>query len=158
LTSAMYLTMIVLAASAAFGTYERTGLIVAAVLATLLWLRSRRKVLGAIALAAAVPLGAYLAPADWIDRMATITEYHQEASATHRLDVWRWTFDYTLEHPLGGGFEMHRIDQLGGLEPDGGRHFMYAHNDYFEVLGEQGWPGLAIFVGMIATTFFYLYA
>jgi putative inorganic carbon (HCO3(-)) transporter len=158
LTSAMYLTIIVLAVSAAFGTYERTGLVVAAVLATLLWLRSRRKVLGAIALAAAVPLGTYLAPADWMDRMATITEYRQEGSAVHRLDVWRWTFDYALQHPLGGGFEMHRIDQLGEVRPDGSRHFMYAHNDFFEVLGEQGWPGLAIFVGMIATTFFYLYA
>ncbi len=158
LTSAMYLTMIVLAASAAFGTYERTGLIVAAVLAALLWLRSRRKVLGAIALAAAVPLGAYLAPANWMDRMATITEYRQEGSAEHRLDVWRWTVDYALEHPLGGGFEVHQIDELGGIRPDGTIGGLYAHNDFFEVLGEQGWPGLAIFVSLIATSFFYLRA
>jgi len=43
LTGAMYLTMIVIAFGAAYGTYERTAVIVAAVLAAMFWLKSRRR-------------------------------------------------------------------------------------------------------------------
>jgi probable O-glycosylation ligase (exosortase A-associated) len=152
LTSAMYLTIILIAFGAAYGTYERTALVVAAVLAALLWLKSRRKVLLGAALAVVTLLGAYLAPGDWMERMGTITE----ASHESRLEVWQWTFDYALEHPLGGGFEVHRIDGLGGVNPDGSKAGLYAHNDFFEVLGEQGWLGLTIFLALIATSVFYL--
>jgi probable O-glycosylation ligase (exosortase A-associated) len=156
LTSAMYFTMIVLAASAAYGTYERTALIVAAVLAALLWLKARRKILTAIALAAAIPIGVFVAPTDWLDRMATMTDPHHETSAEHRLDVWSWTFNYALEHPLGGGFQVYEINQLGGANAEGPRLGMAYHNDFFEVLGELGWPGLVMFIGLIATSILYL--
>jgi len=151
-TSAMYLTIIVIAFSAAYGTYERTAIVVAGVLAILLWLKSRRKILLG-ALFVAVPLvGVSFVSADWMERMATITEPGHES----RLDVWQWTLDYALEHPLGGGFEVHQIDGLGPINPDGSKSWLYAHNDFFEVLGEQGWLGLTIFVALIATSVFYL--
>jgi putative inorganic carbon (hco3(-)) transporter len=86
-----------------------------------------------------------------MERMATITEGHES-----RLDVWQWTLSYALEHPLGGGFEVHQIDGLGIVKADGSRAGLYAHNDFLEVLGEQGWPGLAIFLALIATSIFYL--
>jgi len=152
LTSAMYLTIIVIAFCAAYGTYERTAVVVAAVLATLLWLKSRRKMLLGAAFVVATLVGASFVPADWMERMATIAEPGHE----NRLDVWRWTLDYALEHPLGGGFEVHQIDRLGPVNPDGSRSWLYAHNDFFEVLGEQGWLGLTIFVALIATSVFYL--
>lgn len=153
LTSVMYLTMIVIAGGATYGTYERTGLVVAAVLAALLWLRSRHKVLVGAALVAATLIGANLAPADWLDRMDTITS--STSAETGRVQVWLWTFNYVLEHPLGGGFEVYEINQLGEM-PDGRRWSVAYHNDFFEVLGEQGWPGLAIFVGLISTSIIYL--
>ncbi len=156
LTSAMYLTMIVIAFGAAYGTYERTAVIVAAVLAALFWLKSRRKVLVAAALAAVAVVSVNVAPADWLDRMATITEYKEERAAASRLDVWRWTFNYAVEHPLGGGFNLYLIDKLGPVNPDGSRAGLAYHNNFVEVLGEQGWPGLAIFVALIATSVIYL--
>ncbi len=156
LTSAMYLTIIVMAFGASYGTYERTAIIVAAVLAALTWLTSRRKVLFGVALAMLTLLGAYLTPTDWQERMTTITEYNQEASAARRIVVWEWTFNYALEHPLGGGFNLYYSNQLGGVNPDGSKGGLAYHNDFFEVLGEQGWPGLAIFLVLIATSVFYL--
>jgi len=156
LTGAMYLTMIVIAFGAAYGTYERTAIVVAAVLAALFWLTSRRKVLIAAALVGGTLLGARFAPESWMERMSTITEYHQEASAAHRIDVWQWTFDYVLEHPLGGGFQLYEIDELGPVRPDGSKWGLAYHNDFIEVLGEQGWPGLAIFLALIATSIIYL--
>ena len=111
LTGAMYLTMIVIAFGAAYGTYERTGLIVGAVLAALLWLKSQRKLLLGAALAAAVPLGIHLMPTEWLDRMGTI-----ESTANgenDRVIVWEWSFNYAVEHPLGGGFQIYRDRSIG---------------------------------------------
>jgi len=113
-------------------------------------------VLVAAALAAVAVVSVNVAPADWLDRMATITEYKEERAAASRLDVWRWTFNYAVEHPLGGGFNLYLIDKLGPVNPDGSRAGLAYHNNFVEVLGEQGWPGLAIFVALIATSVIYL--
>jgi len=92
--------------------------------------------------------------------MATIQDYQQDQSASTRLAIWQWTFDYAVENPFGGGFEAYRQNRLrieltgsqeaGSVErierevvADQGRAY---HSAYFEMLGEQGFPGLALFL------------
>ena len=142
------------------GTSTRTGLLCIVLVAVLLLRDTRRKVLylcilGAIGLAA-VPL----LPSAFTDRMSTIKTYKADESASTRLAVWAWTWDYAKTHPFGGGFEMYRQNQIRydtekvegsgsnvsidrKLTIDKARAF---HSAYFEMLGEQGWPGLILWL------------
>ena len=142
------------------GTSTRTGLLCIVLVAVLLLRETKRKVmylclLGAIGLAA-VPL----LPSAFTDRMSTIKTYKADESAATRLAVWAWTWDYAKTHPFGGGFEMYRqnhirydtekVEGSGGnvtvdhqLTIDKARAF---HSAYFEMLGEQGWPGLILWL------------
>ena len=142
------------------GTQARTGLVCALLLAALGLRDSKRRAayLGGIAALALVALP--LVPAAFSARMDTITNYQSDESASTRLAVWKWTWDYALEHPLGGGFEIYRTNELqvnkvetsrsGGTTTrevlpytDRARAF---HNSYFEMLGEQGFPGLLMWL------------
>jgi probable O-glycosylation ligase (exosortase A-associated) len=142
------------------GTSTRTGLLCIGLLALLMIRDAKRKfvylaTLGALGLAA-VPF----LPSAFTERMETIKTYQADASASTRIAVWKWTMDYVKTHPLGGGFEAYRQNQIryekvavqedGGsakvdrsLEIDKARAY---HSAYFEMLGEQGYPGLAIWL------------
>lgn len=143
------------------GTAARTGLICIAFLGVLILRTSRHKFLfaslGAFALIATVPF----LPKAYLERMSTITRPAGDESASTRMAVWRWTLDYVKVHPMGGGFDAYRgnsftyktraeVDQGGGRKKvqsfevtDKARAY---HSAYFEMLGEQGYPGLALWL------------
>ncbi len=52
-----------------------------------------------------------LSPA-FSDRMATIKTYQADESASTRLAVWQWTWEYAKTHPFGGGFEAYRQNRI----------------------------------------------
>ncbi len=63
-----------------------------------------------------------------------------------RLAVWRWTLDFALTHPFGGSFNSFLVNHIELT--DGTIQFGRAfHSSHFEVLGELGWPGLAMYHG-----------
>src|SRR3546814_20783070 len=84
-----------------------------------------------------------------------------DLSASTRIAVWKWTWDYAKDHPGGGGFEAYLgnslsyySQQLEGpaasqsvertLVVDKGRAY---HSAYFELLGEQGYFGFVVWIG-----------
>ena len=142
------------------GTQARTGLICIAALIVLALRHVKRRVLyiGVLGLVglAAIPM----LPTSFSERMGTIQEYKADESASTRLAIWAWTIDYATQNPFGGGFEAYRQNKLqialtntqgdGPLAQvkqdvvtDEGRAY---HSSYFEMLGEQGFPGLAIYL------------
>lgn len=147
------------------GTEARTGLICIAVLGVMMLRAVKRRFLylfGALVLGlTAIPF----LPESFTKRMDTLNEVNADESASTRLAVWRWTLDYAGDHPFGGGFDSYRGNSFRyeartsskfdpnaptAHEPgativieDKGRAF---HSAYFEMLGEQGWPGLAIWL------------
>ena len=156
----MYLGLFFGCIVAGIGTYERDALVGIAVVLGALWLRSRRKLLwatvGGITL---VALGAYVIGTNsiWVQRMLTIGNT-QESSSLGRLLVWEWTLRFVQDHPFGGGFYAYVIDTI--TYPPTQEfpepvivHGKAFHSIYFELLGEQGWPGLALFFTLIGTTF-----
>ncbi|MFS2109706.1 putative O-glycosylation ligase, exosortase A system-associated [Sphingomonas sp. Sphisp140] len=143
------------------GTSTRTGLLCIGLVALLMIRDAKRKVvyltaLGCLGLAA-VPF----LPSSFTERMGTIKTYKADASASTRLAVWQWTMDYAKAHPMGGGFEAYRQNKIRyekvavegegagqqkidrSLEVDSARAY---HSAYFEMLGEQGYPGLALWL------------
>ncbi len=150
------------------GTEARTGLVCAAALAVLVFFHAKHKLAlitgaGLIALCA-VPF----LPNSFTNRMDTISSYQADSSASTRVQVWKWTMDYARQNPLGGGFDsylqnsftyqtMNKIDQGGTVRvefatvTDRGRAF---HSSYFEMLGEQGYPGLFMWLLLNLGTLF----
>jgi len=142
------------------GTSTRTGLVCIALLIILMLRDTKRRVvylslIGMVGLAA-VPF----LPSTFTERMGTIKTYQADASASTRIEVWKWTIAYAKDHPFGGGFEAYRQNTIRydtvkvegeannatldkTLQVDSGRAY---HSAYFEMLGEQGYPGLAIWL------------
>lgn len=149
-----------LAIVTAIGTFERSALVGLVVLVTYMWLRTQRKLRSGLMVGLIACLVVYATSAAWNTRIATIGNFEKENSAFVRVLVWKWTLGFTASHPLGGGFDAYLIDHVevpGGDEDPGGTQFARAfHSIYFEVLGEQGYPGLAMFLLLAASTFFKL--
>lgn len=149
----VYLGMAFLALMTAIGTYQRSGLVGLVVVGVTLAMYSRHKILVSIMSVAVGIAVAYMTSDAWVSRISTIGSYQSDTSAMTRILVWRWTLDYVISHPLGGGFEMFRINAIfhppSASNPTGiveyGRAF---HSIYFEVLGEHGWIGLSLLLGL----------
>jgi probable O-glycosylation ligase (exosortase A-associated) len=143
------------------GTQARTGLICLAVLAVLMLRSTKRRFLYVGLIGAAFLIAVPLLPSGFTNRMDTIKDYKGDQSASTRLAVWAWTWDFAKDHPFGGGFDAFRQNKLrfeltttdGGGGPtqdvesriatDQARAY---HSAYFEMLGEQGYPGLMIWL------------
>jgi probable O-glycosylation ligase (exosortase A-associated) len=142
------------------GTAARTGLVCIAVLGVLLLRSARYRFVYAgiagLAVVAAIPF----LPQSYMQRMETITQYQGDESASTRIQVWKWTLDYVGDHPWGGGFDAYRGNSFtydtrrvtgdGNNQTieyvqvtDRGRAY---HSSYFEMLGEQGWFGLFLWL------------
>ncbi len=150
---AMFLALIGLAIAAAVGTYERTALVGLAVVGVFCWARSRHKIAFGLACAVVLAVLAFGTSSGWNARISTVDQFQQESSALGRILVWRWTLGFVGTHPLGGGFDSYTVDTITfPPPPDGGeplvRHGIAFHSIYFEVLGEHGWPGLFLFLGL----------
>lgn len=142
------------------GTSTRTGLLCIVLLAVLMLRDAKRRMLY-LALIAATPVVVYpFLPPSFVARMQTIKGYQGDSSASTRVAVWAWTADYAKTHPFGGGFEAYRGNHIRfetvkasgdgnnvaferKLEIDKARAY---HSAYFEMLGEQGYPGLALWL------------
>lgn len=142
------------------GTQARTGLVCIAVLGVLA-LRSVKRRFLFISLAGVLALMAVpFLPKEFTDRMTTIENHQSDQSASTRIAVWKWTWEYVQDNPLGGGFDAYRgntiryhtktadtsgntTDVESTLIEDKARAY---HSSYFEMLGEQGWPGFIMWM------------
>ncbi len=152
----IYLAAPGIAIVGAFGTFARAALVACFVWAALTWWQSRRKLMVAAMMVAATTAVVPLMGDAWLARISTSLEPRQEQSANTRLLVWAWTIDLANSHPAGAGFNSYlgnRVtarDEYGLEIVEEGRAF---HSIYFEVLGEHGWIGLAIFFAIFAVFF-----
>jgi len=141
---------ILMALAAMIGTSARAGLLALGAYLLLAVRRIWHKLLlcGCAALIGYLILP-YL-PSNWTNRMQTIETYDQDQSAEGRFKVWAWTYQYAKGHPEGGGFDIYKTE---GFE-SGPIAF---HSIYFELLGEQGFVGLGLYVLIMGGTLIGLY-
>jgi probable O-glycosylation ligase (exosortase A-associated) len=152
LRDVIYIGFIVIGAFGAIGTYARTAIIGACVLAAGLLLHSRRKMVFLILMVPIVLALSVFLTTRWTARISTIENPTADTSADTRLIIWQWTRDYADSHPLGGGFYVHSTSEIAvpipGEEQPMIEHGRAPHSVYFEVLGEHGWIGLGLFLGV----------
>lgn len=128
------------------GSYSRGALLGGVAMLVFLWLKSQKKLLVGLILALAVPPILMFMPSQWVDRMQTIETYEEDGSAMGRINAWGYAMNLVKDRPLvGGGFECWTPDLFERWAPNPYK-VHDAHSIYFEVLGEQGIPGLILFL------------
>ena len=144
------------------GTEARTGLVCIAALGLCLLRYTEKRLMFIVAAPVLGLMALPFLPQSYYDRMATIAQPGGDESASTRMQVWAWTIDYAASNPMGGGFDSYRSNSFTYTIPvrttneegnttntqyrevtDEGRAF---HSSFFELLGEQGYPGLAIWL------------
>ena len=147
---AMLGTMAVVSA-AALGSQSRGALIAIASMVAFLWWNGKNKIQSAILIAlVSIPLIMFM-PESWTARMATIEGYEDDRSVLGRFSAWWSAWNSAFHYPFGVGFNSARAELFAKYSPY--PDFVHAaHSIYFQVLGNHGFVGLAIFVMIFLTT------
>ncbi|GAK32238.1 O-antigen polymerase [Iodidimonas nitroreducens] len=144
------LATMVMTSFAIIGTTSRGGFLgLVAIAIALVWKSRQRAAFIALALALGSVL-IFFVPQQWVERMETIKEYDQDASAMGRIDAWIFASRLAIERPItGGGFRpYYDSDLFMRLVPDAAMP-RAIHSIYFEVLGDHGFVGLGLFLGLL---------
>lgn len=134
-------------------TYSRGALVGLAAISPLLFLKARKKALVLLLLVPVAWVGPDLLPKHLVQRAGTIETYQQDNSAMQRIQAWGVAWNVALSSPLvGAGFKLEDTEtqkwmsyaMFKGDWPD--QSARAAHSVYFQMLGEQGFTGLILFV------------
>ncbi len=105
---------------------------------------------GWAAVLAGTLLSMQLTDPGWWRRMETISNWRQDASSTGRVTLWKAAFDMASDYPFGiglGNFHHTVMQYVPDLDV-----VRSAHNTIIACLAELGWPGLFVFVLILAIT------
>lgn len=133
--------------AAIIGTYSRGGLIAMAAMLGFLWLKSRARL--ALGLAGMILVSATLLfmPAKYFERISTINNVQQDTSFQGRIDAWVVALGVAKDRVLGAGFDGPRQAAIWNQYRPGAES-RASHSIYFMVLGEHGFIGLALYLGI----------
>lgn len=137
--------VIMLCALAAIGSQSRGAMLGMVAMGAFFWIKSRSRFFTVLLTAVAAGLILMVMPQAWFDRMSTIETYQQDASAEGRINAWKMAFNLAKDRPLGGGFNAFQRGMFAVYAPDPS-NVHDSHSIYFEVLGEHGFFGLALFL------------
>ena len=152
------------------GTQSRGGFLALAALGAYMYIKSERKVLMTFLIVAIVIGLTPFISDDYTSRIDTIQTADQDASFMGRVVAWKLSFIMAVKHPFfGGGFKS--LEYFPVWKELSREFFSYpwfytgsampnttvgraAHSVYFQVLGEQGFGGLILYLGCLASAFF----
>jgi probable O-glycosylation ligase (exosortase A-associated) len=139
------LVLMLLTALCILGTQSRGALLAIGAMSLYLWRHSQQRILAGLALVIlAFSLVAFM-PDTWMRRMETITTYERDSSAMGRINAWRMAVNLASDRLPGGGFDVTTPDLFARYAPNPA-DIHAAHSIYFQVLGEHGFIGLALFL------------
>jgi probable O-glycosylation ligase (exosortase A-associated) len=135
---------------AVLGTYSRGGLVALVIVAGALFLKSRGRLAVALVIVVVGFTAYHFMPAQWTDRMGTLHHAEQTDSGETRIQSYEFALNVALHRPLlGGGFNVYQSDNLWRSYGPEGAIPRAIHSIYFRVLGEQGFPGLVLFLMLL---------
>lgn len=146
-------------------TYSRGALLgLFAVLLAIFWRNKGRILLLCLVAALGFSFVQGFIPSKWFARQETTLEYREDNSAMQRIQAWSVAKNIALDRPLlGAGFNfeyasnserwLSYADFLG----DWHNRTRAAHSIYFQVLGQHGFLGLILFLGLLFGSFFKLH-
>jgi probable O-glycosylation ligase (exosortase A-associated) len=144
----------VFASFAILGSQSRGALLSVLAMAFMLGLKGKYPVRTSLGLGLLVVLVIAFMPDSWTQRMDTIQTYQADTSAMSRIWTWTTLWNAAVDRPLvGAGLQADNLRVFAKYAPvDGyevfqGKVFV-AHSIYFQALGEHGFPGLALYLGI----------
>ena len=147
------LIAMVLTVFSVIGSYSRGALLGLAAIAMAGIFRTRHRFVYLALLALlAIPALNFM-PDSFHERMQSISNAGTDASFQGRVDAWQVAFYVARDHfPLGVGFYGPQLKEIFNAYLPGATSHA-AHSIYFQVLGEHGFIGLAIYLVLIAAAF-----
>lgn len=142
-------------------TYSRGGLLGLATVLVLIAIMSRYRIIAFASLGVVTLFILSFAPLAWTNRMDKMAHGEVDSSMMQRMIAWRTGWNLALDHPItGGGLEAFPdVTVFQHYQPEempGGRASAGPHSIYFQVVGELGFPGLALFLLLIGSCLFSL--
>jgi len=135
-----------LSTAAILASYSRGAVLAIAAMAMFLIMKSRRRAPILVAVILAIPVAFAFMPDKFFQRLETIGTYEQDASAMGRINAWWFAYNVAVDRPIvGGGYDVFDRGLFARYAPNP-TDFHDAHSIYFEVLGEQGFIGLFLFL------------
>lgn len=147
-------------------TYSRGAWLGLIAVGSLLYMQSKRKLLIAtvlVPITLAGVVGVAFLPDKLLDRANTITTDTEtmDTSALARLQAWSVATNIALTYPLGAGYTVDAMPfaewiRYSDIEHPGLFKVQAAHSIYFQMLGDHGFVGLALFLVMIGASYLTL--
>lgn len=142
-------------------TYSRGALLGLGVVLAAIILKTRHKIL-ALSLATATAFFVFAAAPDaWMNRMSGFMKGNVDASAEQRLVSWGTSWRFSHDYPIAGGsFDvLPNVDVFQRYKPRPlplGFLSSGPHSIYFQLLADQGFVGLGLFLLLIGSCFWTL--
>jgi len=143
---ALTVTMLMCAA-AALGSQSRGALLAISAMTLVLWWRGKSRFVGGVLIAVTAVVLIGFMPDTWTDRMNTMKTYEDDGSAMGRISAWWNAWNLAFHYPLGVGFNAARPELFARFSPYPD-DVHAAHSIYFQVLGNHGFVGLALYLAL----------
>lgn len=146
--------VILLSAAAAVGSHSRGALLALIAIGFVFWLRSSRKALISAMILVVTLAILPMMPEHYWERMETIKTYEEDASARGRLNAWAVAIGVASHKLTGAGmnYDYGIFYQMYGIYDT---NVYAAHSIYFQVLGNHGYIGLLLYLGIWISTYVY---
>lgn len=137
------------------GSQSRGALLALLSMAILLGLKGKYPGRTTAGLVVAVALAVVFMPDSWTSRMDTMRTYKEDQSAMSRIWTWTTLWNVAVDRPLvGAGFRADSRAVFQRYAPSDEKYDIFkgqifvAHSIYFQMLGEHGFVGLILFLGL----------
>lgn len=136
---------------AAIGSQSRGALLAIVAMGAAFIYRSQTRWRALLPFLAIVLFITMFMPESWWMRMDTISNYKEDGSAMGRINAWYLAWNVATHNFFGGGFYLESNEIFARYAPDP-TDIHVAHSIYFQVLGQHGFVGLFLFLGMWIST------
>jgi len=161
------IAVIILMVLSIFSTFSRGAFLGLIVLGISFWKSSNKKLLWLLVILLIVFAVANLMPPEWLSRMDTVDNAGEDSSFMGRVIAWKVATLIAMDNFFGGGFRAvenldvwykysQQFDKLSFIPTQTLPYFKATHSIYFQVLSNQGFVGLFIFLLMLLVTYIKL--
>lgn len=135
------------------GSQSRGAFLAVVSMASFMILKSRNRFSLGLAAIVVASIAIWFVPDSWVDRMETIQTYEEDSSAMERIMAWRFSYEIAKKRPLtGGGFGVYYDKDLYFSIIPEAKTTHNAHSIYFEIIGQHGFIGFVLFMGLLVAT------
>ena len=150
----LVIAMMILCAAAALGSQSRGALVAGIAMVSMLWWRGgSNRIASAVVMAVLAAAAFQFMPETWFSRMETIETYDADRSSLGRFSAWSLAWNASFHHFFGLGMSATQQEWFLSYSDVGLEYGTpVAHSIYFQMLGNHGFVGLALFLALWVST------